>query len=364
MNIVTSKRDLLSALTRANGVAESRGTMPALSMALLEAGDGLRISATGLYLSTSTSIEAEVDKRGSFAVPAKDLLDRVKMMPDGPIELTADQALVVKAKGAARRFTLRGMPGDDYPPMAKPDAEAPIVTLDAGVVLALISRTEHAISDDATRAHLNSLLVEIEGDTMRAVSTDGHRLTKAERTIEGSASTTWLVPKKAVGELRRLLDGVEGPIQASQSGAHLFVTAGETTFGVKLVDAAFPPYAQVIPQGHPHTIRVARTVLADAVRAVSVAASDRAGGIKFAIEAGMIRVSSESPDKGDGTDEVDCEYAGPRIVIGFNAKYVVDALTAAQTDEVELSLGGELEPMVVQPVGEDGLLCVVMPMRV
>jgi DNA polymerase-3 subunit beta len=396
MEFTVAKKDLLKLVTRMQGVAERKSTMPVLSNVLL-AVDGptaLRIAATDLYLALFGRVTAEIGKGGSVAVSAKDLFERVKMMPDGPIHIaTQDNATTtLKAAGSARRYTLRGMPGDDFPPLPAPAEGAPSLALEVEVLQELIAKTHFSISTDETRAHLNSALFEWDGDLVRMVTTDGHRLSKMEVRVAGrQASATMLIPLKAIQELRRLCDEAVAEhkeskeaketrpqIQITQSGSSAFFAVGGsgggsasgTTFSVKLVDAQFPPYAQVIPQTSDKIVRAPRAQLADALRAVSIAASERTGGVKVALGAGTMRISSESPESGDGFDEIAVDYSGPAITIGFNAKYFLDVLAALNDDEVLLGLSGELDPAVVRPgtANEDAatksFLAVVMPMRI
>jgi DNA polymerase-3 subunit beta len=184
MELTVAKKDLLRLVTRMQGVAERKSTMPVLSNVLLavEGPDSLRLAATDLYLSLAGKVTAQVTKGGSVAIPAKDFLERVKMMPDGPIHLsTAENAsTTLKAQGSARRYTLRGMPGDDFPPLPVPVEGAPTLALEVAVLQELIAKTHFSISTDETRAHLNSALFEWDGDVVRMVTTDGHRLSKME----------------------------------------------------------------------------------------------------------------------------------------------------------------------------------------
>jgi DNA polymerase-3 subunit beta len=316
-----------------------------------------------------------VKKGGSVAVPAKDLLERVRMMPEGTVQIvTTDGASTnIKASGSPRRYTLRGMPGDDFPPLPAPAESAPTLALSVDVLAELMQKTYFSISTDETRAHLNSALFEWDGDTVRMVTTDGHRLSMMEQKVIGKQATaTMLIPLKAILELRRLCDELAGEgnkdakpeITITQSGSSAFFVAGTTTFSVKLVDAQFPPYAQVIPQATEKKVRVARGPFMDALRAVSIAASERTGGVKLQLGGGTMRITSESPESGDGSDEVPIEYNGPAITVGFNAKYFLDVLGSLAEDEVELGLSGELDPAVVRPVSERKFLAVVMPMRI
>ena len=381
MELTVAKKDLLRLVTRMQGVAERKSTMPVLSNVLfaVDGPDSLRLAATDLYLSLAGKIPAQITKGGSVAVPAKDMLERVKMMPDGPIHVsTTDNAsTVLKAQGSARRYTLRGMPGDDFPPLPAPAEGAPTLALEVSVLQELIAKTHFSISTDETRAHLNSAKFEWDGDIVRMVTTDGHRLSKMEVKVVGrQASSEMLIPLKAIQELRRLCDEAlsesakeakDAPkpqLHITQSGSSAFFQGSGMTFGVKLVDAQFPPYSQVIPQSSDKKVRVPRAAFADALRAVSIAASERTGGVKLGLVKGTMRITSESPESGDGFDEIPVDYDGPAITIGFNAKYFLDVLAALDEEEVILSLSGELDPAVVRPHSDRNFLAVVMPMRI
>src|SRR5262249_29264824 len=153
----------------------------------------------------------------------------------------------------------------------------------------------------------------------------------------------------------------------TQSGPNAFFTLGGSRFSVKLVDAQFPPYSQVIPQTSERAIRVPRAAFADALRAVSLAASDRTGGVKLDVLSGAMCITSESPESGDGFDEVAVDYAGPEVIIGFNAKYFLDVLGAIDDEEVVLGVGGDLDPAIIKPASESderNYKAVVMPMRI
>jgi DNA polymerase III subunit beta len=376
MDLVIAKKDLLRLVDRCQGVADKKSAMPVLANVLLAAdGNALRVAATDLYLAVSGQTAAEIVSAGSVAVPAKDLLDRVKAMPDGPIQVTAREGAqtIIKAVGSPRRYTLHGMPGSEFPQLPKPAADAPSLELPVDLLSQLIARTHFSISTDETRAHVNSALFEWAGDRVRMVTTDGHRLSKMEITVEGkSATATMLIPLKAIHELRRLADGSKTEkdvprVTITQSGPNAFFSVGGMVFSVKLVDAQFPPYSQVIPQYTQSSIRAPRAPFADALRAVSLAASDRTGGVKLTVTPRALRITSESPESGNGFDEVPIDYEGPEVTVGFNAKYFLDVLGAIDSDEIILGVSGELDPAVLRPAGEsaqESYLSVIMPMRI
>src|SRR5271154_5787805 len=239
MELTVPKKDLHRLVQRMQGVAERKSTMPVLSNVLL-AVDGpsmLRVAATDLYLALVGRINVDVTKGGSVAVSAKDLLERIRMMPDGPLHLTTQDnaSTTIKAAGSPRRYTLRGMTGEDFPPLPSPAEGSPSLALEVNVLQGLIAKTHFSISTDETRAHLNSALFEWDGDLVRMVTTDGHRLSKMEVRVSGrQASATMLIPLKAVMGLRRLCDdfvgdgkegGKDAPkplLQITQSGSSAY----------------------------------------------------------------------------------------------------------------------------------------------
>jgi DNA polymerase-3 subunit beta len=376
MDLVIPKKDLVRLVSRCQGVADKKSAMPALANILLAAeGNTLRVSATDLYLSVSGQTHADISIAGSVALPAKDLFERVKMMPEGPIQIISSDTAqtTLKAVGSARRYTLHGIPGSEFPALPKPAPDAPSLDLPVDLLSLLIARTHFSISTDETRPHVNSGLFEWSGDRVRLVSTDGHRLSKMEATVSGSSATaTMLIPLKAIGELRRLADEAKGDKEATmvsitQSGPNAFFSIAGMQFSVKLVDAQFPPYQQVIPQNSERSLRAPRAALADALRAIKIAASDRTGGVKLSVGPNVLRITSESPESGNGFDELSVDYSGPELTIGFNAQYFLDVLGAIDDEEVVLGVSGELDPAVIRPATEasdKSYIAVVMPMRI
>jgi DNA polymerase-3 subunit beta len=376
MDLIIPKKDLLRLVDRCQGVADKKSAMPALANILLSAdGNSLRVAATDLYLAVSGQTHAEVVTAGSVAVPAKDFRERVNAMPDGPIQITTSETAqtTLKAVGSPRRYTLHGIPGGEFPQLPKPAADAPSLELPAELLSLLMARTYFSISTDETRPHVNSGLFEWSGDRVRLVSTDGHRLSKMEATVTGSSATaTMLIPLKAIAELRKLASEAKGEkdgaaVSITQSGPNAFFTVAGMQFSVKLVDAQFPPYQQVIPALSERSVRAPRLPLTDALKAVSLAASDRTGGVKLSVAPNKLRITSESPESGNGFDELDVDYNGPELTIGFNAKYFLDVLGAIDDDDVVLGVSGELDPAVIRPATElsdQSYIAVVMPMRI
>ncbi|MFO0551376.1 MAG: DNA polymerase III subunit beta [Polyangiaceae bacterium] len=380
MDLVIPKKELLRLVGRCQGVADKKSAMPALSNVLLAAeGNLLHVSATDMYLSISGSTPAEITSAGAVALPAREFHERIKAMPDGPIHVssTAGAQTVIRAMGSPRRFTVLGLPGSDFPLLPKPDVGAPSLSLPVELLARLIARTHFSISTDETRAHVNSALFEWNADRVRMVTTDGHRLSKMEMTVAPAATPlTMLIPLKAINELKRLADDAraertdkdkEPTVSISQTGPNAFFDLGSIRFSVKVVEAQFPPYQQVIPKVTERTIRAPRKGFAEALDAVRIAASERTGSVKLTTASGVLRITSESPESGNGFDEIPIDFQGNEITIGFNAKYFLDVLNALDDDEILLGVSGELDPGVIRPANEsdkESFVGVIMPMRI
>lgn len=376
MHAVVSKRDFIRILARCQGVADKKSTMPVLANVLVEAdSEGhLRLTATDLYLGISGQIDARVETAGSIAVDAKDLFDRVKAMPDGNISLSLQNAgaVVIRAEGQARRYTIKGIAGSEFPSLPQPATDSIEMLVPTEAFASLIAKTHFSIATDDTRPHLNSALFQWEGERIRMVTTDGHRLSKMEVTVpERSQEASMLIPLKGIQELKRLCeearsDGV-AEITLLKSGPSAFFRVPHMQLGIKLVEVQFPPYGQVIPSSTQHQIVASRALVADAVRAVSLAASDRTGGVKMTMCENVMRFSSESPESGDGFDEVPVEFSGTEFTVGFNAAYVLHVLGCIEQDDIVLGLSGELDPATIQPSPQpegSEFLAVIMPMRI
>jgi DNA polymerase-3 subunit beta len=375
MEFVVSKREFVKGLARVQNVADKKAAMPILTNVLVAAdGTGLRLAATDLTLSVSSTVAADVRKGGSVALPAKSVFDMAKALPEGEISVVVGPNFSTRVTGGKRRFELVGMPGDDFPALPTPGkAELRDVPIDA--MAELIALTSFSMSTDDTRPHLAGALIESDGSVLRMVTTDGHRLSKGEKRVAsaGKGSMSLLVPAKGIHELKRLLDEAKGEkrdgetvptVAIGQSGSNVFLRREGTLMAVKLVEASFPAYQQVIPASSDRAARVSRGGLLDALRAVSLVSSDRTSGVKLQFTASKLTISSENPDVGAGTDEIDADLTGEPLTIGFNSRYLIDVLGALSTDEVLLELSGELDPGVVRPANSDEFVGVIMPMRI
>lgn len=377
MELTIDKQQFLRGLARTHGVADRKSSMHILSNVLLtaEGPDRLRLSATDLYLGVTAVVPASIKKGGTIAVSARTLFDIVKNLPDGEVSWSMSDSHAVELKCGKVRYRIPAMPGEDFPPLPNP-GDADFAHLDAGLLAELIALTHYSMSHDDTRPHLAGTLFEGDGKVVRMVTTDGHRLSKAEQKAGGKGAMmnfSMLVPHKGIGELKRLLDdgkSAKGKDEAATvgiatSGGNAFFMRDDLCLSVKLADENFPPYNKVIPSKQSRTVIASRGPLVEALRRISLVANDKSGGVQLMIEPGMLRLQSQNPEVGEGSEEVDVDYAGESLRIGFNARYLLDALSALPHDEVALELSGERDPGVVKPVGSDSdFIGVIMPMRI
>lgn len=365
MIVTIPKLDLLRAVARCQSVADKRSATPVLACLLVEVAEGAAaVSATDLYVSVRVVAPCEHDADGSFAVDAKDLGERLKHMPDGIVRLTYEKdRCVLSAVGSPRKFTLPAHHGADFPKVAVTieDGEAKPLTIQADALAATIGRVIYAVSLDETRPHVNCGLLEWGPNSLAIVATDGHRLSRAEVAAEYvGAPAMALVPLRALHEIRNLC-GSGGGIALRVSGSSIYVETSSAMFSAKLVDAQFPPYAQVIPESNEkRRVTLPRAGAVSAIEAVMVAAKDNHGGMmKLDLGKGSARFSAESSKSGDASDDVPAECA-IKATIGVNGRYLLDVFCVINDDEIRLEPGGELDPIRIDA---PGLVAVVMPTR-
>ena len=369
IDFTVPKKDLTRLLASCVGVADRKGAMPVLANVLLTADDRLRVAATDLYLAMSGSTEASIAERGSVAVPAKDFFERVKAMPDVPIHVSADKdaKVTIKAVGQKRTYTISGIAGSDFPEIPPPPSSAMSIALTVEAFALLMNRTHFSISPDTTRPMVNSALFECEDTLVRMVSTDGHRLSKQDLASAGVGHASALIPQRAIAELRRLMSEAKtGPLTIRLSSTSAFFDVGGLLFSCKLIDAMFPPYAQVIPKQSDCKVLLPRLGLVDALKAIDIASNDETGGVKLALVPGALRISSDSAENGNAFDELPTDYSGQERRFGVSARYLLEALGTIDSDNVFLALSGELDPCVItagEAVEGSDFVGVVMPMR-
>jgi DNA polymerase-3 subunit beta len=371
MEFKIEKAALLQGLYLAQGISDRKSTMPILANVLLrtDGKDKLLVAATDLNVTVTAELACKVVAEGGLTVGAKHLHDIIKSLPTEDVSVKRTENQYAEIRSGKVDYKVVGMADRDFPKLPN-HREVKFAKVDAPTLRDLIAKTFFSISTDETRYHLNGVLFECDGKVARMVSTDGHRLSKVERPLEGGPTleTGIIIPRKGLMELRRALETADGAIELGIHNGHIFVRVGTTALSVKLIDAQFPPYDQVIPKENDKVAVAPRLGLLEALKRISIMSSDKTWGIKLALAKGELKVTSDNPDLGEAHETIDVSYEGAPLTIGFNAKYFIELLGEMEGDEVKLELNGELDPGLVRPAdaGKHGgsYVGVVMPMRI
>jgi DNA polymerase III subunit beta len=366
MDIRIDKNQLLRGLYLAHGIADRKSTMPILANVLLrtEGKDRILCAATDLNVAVMASLPAKVDKEGGLTVAARQLYEIAKGLSADEVHLRRTEQNWAEIRAGRAEFKVVGMIDREYPKLPAV-AEAQTSKVDAAVLREMISKTIFSVSQDETRQHLAGVLFECDGQTARMVSTDGHRLSKVGRPMPGGPALPQgvIIPRKGVAEIRRALEGREAPCEIGIYQGHFVLKVEDIALTVKLGDGQFPPYDQVIPKENDRVIMVGRDLLLEAMRRVSIMASDKTWGIRLALDKGQLSIEADNPDLGNAREKLEIDYKGGPMAVGFNARYFIELLSEIASGDVKLELAGELDPAVVRPGDGSDYLGVVMPMR-
>jgi DNA polymerase III subunit beta len=367
MEFKIEKAALLQGLYLAQGISDRKSTMPILANVLLrtDGKDRLLLAATDLNVTVTAELPCKVEKEGGITASAKHLHDIVKALPGESLSLTRTENNYADIKAGKVEYKVVGMSDRDFPKLPN-HREVKFGKVDAATLRDMIAKTFFSISTDETRYHLNGVLFECDGKLGRMVSTDGHRLTKIERPLDGGPKLAAgiIIPRKGLMEVRRALETAEGQVEIGIHNAHLFVRVRDVALSVKLIEAQFPPYDAVVPKENEKIAICPRLATLEALKRISLMSSDKTSGIKLAVKKGELKIASDNPDLGEAHEELDVSYDGAPLTIGFNAKYFIELLSEMEGDEIKLELNGELDPGLVRPVDGKSYLGVVMPMRI
>jgi DNA polymerase-3 subunit beta len=370
MKATIERATLLKALSHVQSVVERRNTIPILSNVLLEATtDGMvRLMATDLDLQFVETISAAVETGGATTVSAHTLFDIARKLPEGSqVELTAAEGKMLIIAGRAR-FNLQTLPRDDFPVIA--EGELPTrFELPAETLKQIIDKTRFAISTEETRYYLNGIFLHVSDDAtpvLKAAATDGHRLARVTvaRPDGAEGMPDVIVPRKAIGELRKLLDEVDGSVEVSLSPTKVRFGLGSATLTSKLIDGTFPDYSRVIPTANDKLLKIDPRSFEDGVDRVATIASEKTRAVKVALERDKITLSVTSPENGTAAEEVPGSYTSAGFEIGFNARYLLDILGQIDGDECEVHLADAAAPTLIRENEKAPALYVLMPMRV
>jgi DNA polymerase-3 subunit beta len=379
MNFTVDRDQFEGIVARIQGVAERRHTMPILSHALLTVGPkagptgnpGLTVVASDLEIVIRCSQSLDVVEPGSVALPARKLFDIAKVLPKGPVTVVAREGNYVEISAGRGHFRLAGLGSDEFPEMPEKPKGKP-VALDSETFRKLVDCVSAFATGDETRYNLSGILLERqeeEGKTLlRMVATDGHRLAIADGEVPSLGGLLGekrvLVPRKGLIEIRKLSDGGPGSLELSATDKFLFAGKGDTEVWVRLLDAEFPDYLQVVPKENRIIANVPRSAFHDVLKRVSVMAPDKVNSVKLSFSGKQLEVSTTSPDLGEARDLLPIEFEGAPVKVGFNGRYLQDALGGISEDTVRMELKDEVSQVIIKPASGMHFLAIIMPMRI
>lgn len=372
MKFSIERGSLLKAVSHAQSVVERRNTIPILANVLIEAeGDTVSFRATDLDIEVVDQAPAKIERAGATTVPAVTLHEIVRKLPDGAlITLTDDGASGRVAVEAGRsNFTLQTLPREDFPVMTSTEYSANF-TAQAPMLRRLFDKSKFAISTEETRYYLNGVYMHTAdsegGQTLRCVATDGHRLARIDADLpEGAeAMPGVIVPRKTVGELRKLLDDDEMKIAVSVSETKVRFATPEITLTSKVIDGTFPDYTRVIPTGNTRRLEVDAAEFAQAVDRVATVSSERSRAVKLALDEDRLVLSVNAPDSGAAEEELAVAYGDEHLEIGFNAKYLLEIASQVDRENAVFLFNSAGDPTLMREGNDLSAVYVVMPMRV
>jgi len=372
MKLAIERAALLKALTHVQSVVERRNTIPILANVRLDGRDArLELTATDMDLEVVEQVPSTIAAEGGTTAPAHLMHDIVRKLPEGAevgLETSDDGGRLVLRCGRSR-FQLPCLPTEDFPVMAEGEFTHEFA-LSAEHLRRLVDKTRFAISTEETRYYLNGIYLHAfdrdDRAALCAVATDGHRLARFDTELPDGARGMpgVIVPRKTVNEVRKLIDELDGAVEVALSRTKIRFRFDRTTLTSKLIDGTFPDYERVIPTGNDKVMEIRGAAFSEAVDRVATISTEKSRTVKLALDKGKLRLSANSPDSGSATEELDVEYGGPPIEIGFNARYLLDMSERVDGETVQFAMADGASPTLMRDTGDDRTLYVLMPMRV
>ena len=364
MKLTATREDILTPLQSVIGVVERRQTMPVLANVLLAARDNrLSVTGTDLEVELVATSQVSVSAAGDITVPGRKLLDIFRSLPEKTTVQLSTEGERVSLRAGRSRFTLSSLPAGEFPLVEEINAQQTL-SVAQGEFRRLIDKTHFSMAQQDVRYYLNGMLLETDGKTLRAVATDGHRLALCETELSSKAKTSQqvIVPRKGVLELQRIL-GTEGDIELAVGTNHVRAQIGDIRFTSKLIDGRFPEYGRVIPANPSRTVEAEREPLKLALQRTAILSNEKYRGIRLTARPGLLIIQAHNPEQEEAEDQVEVNYTGEEVEIGFNVNYLLDALGAIESDKVEIGLTDSNSSCLIHAPGTTHTKYVVMPMR-
>ncbi len=369
MKLLQIDRDaLLTPLQAVTGIVEKRHTLPILSNVLIERKkDALHLVATDLEIQITTSCEA-AGKAGEdqrLTVSARKLQDILRSLPDGA-ETTLDlQANKLQVKAGKSRFNLQTMPADDFPKMADAGELQGKFSIPQKLLLDLLLLVQYAMAQQDIRYYLNGLLLVLDGNKIKVVATDGHRLSYAEGTVsESHEKREVILPRKAVVELSRQLSSGDAELHVELYAAQVRFKYANSELVTKIIDGKFPDYTRVIPVNYNKKITLERQGLLQSLQRAAILSNEKFRGVRWMITGNSLRISCTNSEQEEAQEEMEVDYTGEALDVGFNITYLLDVLNNVHTEKIDCAFGDANSSMLITIPGRDDFRYVVMPMRI
>lgn len=368
MNFTIHRDPLLDALQKVQSVVEKRNTIQILGNILCVAkGQELSLCATDLEVGMKVTLPVEVHQEGKITLSAKHFLDIVKELPDKPLKITRKDNNWVEIVCGKSKFNIVSLAADEYP--ALPSFEDKTY-YDSRIeaLIDMIDRTQFAVSTDATRYHLNGVFFEpLENTIMRMTATDGHRLSFVDHEVfmkMPELKRGIIIPKKGLSELRKLVGEGGSTVGLAFERGYIFAQLNGSYLFIRLIDGEYPDYRMVIPKSTEKTASMDREIFSSALKRVSLLAHEKSKGVKLSLQPGVMTISSSNPDMGEAREEMDIEYTGEAMDIGFNSKYLLECLAVMNSEKLEFHFKDRLSPGIIRGAGQQNHTYVIMPMRI
>ena len=369
MNFIIDRNALLKLLGHVYSVVERRNTIPILSNVLIEINSSkVSFTATDMDMDIVEETSCIVSSQGKVTLAAHTLYDIVRKLPDGSEVKIELKELNVEVSAGKSKFILPTLPVDDYPIMTNIEKghEFNLQSID---LANLIDNTKFAISLEETRYYLNGIFLHVpnsDNKKLRAVATDGHRLAQAEiPLVEGASDMPGIIlPRKAVGEIRKLTEGTDGKIKVVISNTKAQFVFPNTILTTKLIDGSFPDYQRVIPKENLNKLVVSNNQFSKAIDRVSTVSMEKSRAVKLSLSNNLLSLNVNSHDLGNASEDLEIDYNQDILEIGFNSKYLLDIASQIQGKEIEILLSDSASPALITDPDQDGVIFVLMPMRV
>jgi len=368
MKITLSRGALLKPLTYVSSVVEKRQTLPILSNVLLQFDGNNRLSLTGtdLEVEVITYCDHAAGDAGELTLNARKLFDITRALPeDAEISITAEVNGKCIIRSGKSRFTVQTLPVDDFPKI-ETEQWSQVWKLPASLFKQALTRTAFAMAQQDVRFYLNGLLLVAESDKLKTVATDGHRLAKTECQLTSRSTDVdiqAIVPRKAITELNHIIEDSDTEIGVSFNPNHIRVELDSVIFTSKLIDGRFPDYEKVIPKNQDKSLIIVRNDLQNTLNIAAILTNEKFRGVRLIVKKDKLSVSANNPDQEEAFDEIDIEYTGEDVEIGFNVGYMLEALNAINSEKVEMLLSDANSSGTIRAPGDEETVYIVMPMR-